>query len=116
MTHNSLFATRFRTRDRGHTDGVQPYAVGFARPDRWTWHGTSGETPWHAVTVDRPARDLDGVVELAVCGAIVQIWGSQEWERMGTGRTACRECVRLTTAVPAPAPAPYTAPLLRAVS
>ncbi|MGY1743005.1 MULTISPECIES: hypothetical protein [unclassified Blastococcus] len=101
---------------------MDPLAVGFARPDRWSWHGTSEQTPWHAVVVDRPARDLDGVVDLALCGAIVQIWGSQRWERMGTGRTACPECVRLTAAVPAPlVPAPAgatqaaTPPLLRAV-
>jgi hypothetical protein len=97
---------------------VESLAVGFARPDRWTWHGTSELTPWHAVVVDRPARDLDGVVDLALCGAVVQIWGSQRWERMGTGRTACPECVRLTAvtpAAPAPVPAERAAPLLRAV-
>lgn len=105
----------------GHLHGVESYAVGFARPDRWSWHGTSDQTPWHAVAADRPPRDLDGVVELAVCGAIVQIWGSQRWERMGAGRTACPACVRLTAApaalVPAPAAGPTAATgrLLRAV-
>ncbi|WP_456567604.1 hypothetical protein [Blastococcus sp. SYSU D00695] len=97
--------------------------MGFARPDRWSWHGEPGATPWHAVVTDRPARDLDGVVDLALCGAIVQIWGSQKWERMGSGRTACPECVRLTSGAPAPrtpAPAPAATgarpgPLLRAV-
>jgi len=92
--------------------------VGFARPDRWSLNGTSEETPWHAVAVDRPARDLDGVVDLALCGAIVQIWGSQRWERMGTGRTACPECVRLCSGAAAPrasAPTGRGAPLLRAV-
>jgi hypothetical protein len=97
---------------------VECFAVGFARPDRWSWHGTSDETPWHAVVADRPSRDLDGVVELALCGAIVQIWGSQRWERMGTGRTACPECVRLTAGPPAPAvPAPAVpAPAVPATS
>jgi hypothetical protein len=35
-------------------------------------------------------------VELAVCGAIVQIWGSQKWQRVGVVRTACPECRQLT--------------------
>jgi len=26
----------------------------------------------------------------------VQVWGSQKWERVGTGRTACPECQRIT--------------------
>ncbi|SEP23831.1 hypothetical protein [Trujillonella endophytica] len=93
------------------------YAVGFARPDRWSWNGTSEQTPWHAVSADRPPRDLDGVVDLAVCGAIVQVWGSQRWERMGTGRTACPECVRLTARTHASAGGSGSrgAPLLRAV-
>ena len=30
-----------------------------------------------------------------MCGAIVQV-GSQKWERLGVGRTACPECARLT--------------------
>jgi hypothetical protein len=47
--------------------------------------------------------ELDGEVELAVCGAIVQVWGRQDWERVGAGRTACAECRRLTTTVAAPA-------------
>ncbi|WP_231503113.1 hypothetical protein [Blastococcus sp. URHD0036] len=67
------------------------------------------------MTVDRPARDLDGVVDLALCGAIVQIWGSQRWERMGVGRTACPECVRLSSAAPAPAMPSAPGRLLRAV-
>jgi hypothetical protein len=48
------------------------------------------------VEAHRPADELDGEVELAVCGAIVQIWGSQRWERVGAGRTACAECRRIT--------------------
>jgi hypothetical protein len=81
-----------------HTD-VETYAVGFARPDRWS----SGRPeqlarPWHAVEAHRIPAELDGEVELAVCGAIVQVWGSQQWERVGVGRRACPECVRLTTA------------------
>jgi hypothetical protein len=35
-------------------------------------------------------------VELAVCGAIVQIWGSQKWQRVGLSRTACAACQQLT--------------------
>ncbi|SFF67046.1 hypothetical protein SAMN05216574_12216 [Blastococcus tunisiensis] len=78
------------------------YAVGFARPDRWS-RGRSAEQdfPWHAVEAHRPAAELDGEVELAVCGAIVQVWGSQKWARVGAGRTACPECRRLA-AVPEP--------------
>ncbi|TQN43769.1 hypothetical protein FHU33_3233 [Blastococcus colisei] len=71
--------------------------MGFARPDRWS-RGQSAEHsfPWHAVEAHRPAAELDGEVELAVCGAIVQVWGSQKWERVGSGRTACPDCRRLT--------------------
>ncbi|WP_448624152.1 hypothetical protein [Geodermatophilus sp. URMC 64] len=81
---------------------MESYAVGFARPDRWS-RGRPAEQncPWHAVEAHRPPAELDGEVELAVCGAIVQVWGSQRWDRVGTGRTACPECVRLTAVVPA---------------
>ncbi len=71
--------------------------MGFARPDRWSLDRPTGDGPsWHAVEAHRPADELDGEVELAVCGAIVQIWGSQRWERVGAGRTACAECRRIT--------------------
>jgi hypothetical protein len=76
---------------------VESYAVGFARPDRRTWGRPAEDTrPWHAVAAHRPPDELDGEVELAVCGAIVQVWGSQHWERVGVGRTACPECVRIS--------------------
>jgi hypothetical protein len=77
---------------------VDSYAVGFARPDRWS-RGQHAEPtcPWHAVEAHRPPAELDGEVELAVCGAIVQVWGTQKWERVGTGRTACPDCRRITT-------------------
>jgi hypothetical protein len=26
----------------------------------------------------------------------VQVWGTQKWERVGAGRTACPECQRVT--------------------
>jgi hypothetical protein len=73
--------------------------VGFARPDRWS-RGQSAEQsfPWHAVEAHRPAAELDGEVELAVCGAIVQVRGSQKWARVGGGRTACPDCRRLAAA------------------
>jgi hypothetical protein len=72
--------------------------VGFARPDRWSWGQQTGQSrPWHAVEAHRPPAELDGEIELAVCGAIVQVWGSQKWERVGSGRTACPECQQLTT-------------------
>ena len=76
---------------------MDTYAVGFARPDRWS-HGQEVEHshPWHAVEAHRPAAELDGEVELAVCGAIVQVWGSQKWQRVGSGRTACPDCRRVT--------------------
>jgi hypothetical protein len=76
---------------------VDSYAVGFARPDRWSRGRPTEHTyPWHAVEAHRSPTELDGEVELAVCGAIVQVWGSQKWERVGAGRTACPECVRST--------------------
>ncbi|SFP79883.1 hypothetical protein SAMN05660464_4315 [Geodermatophilus dictyosporus] len=76
---------------------MDAYAVGFARPDRWSQDRPAGESrPWHAVEAHRPTSELDGEVELAVCGAIVQVWGSQQWERVGTGRTACPDCRRLS--------------------
>jgi hypothetical protein len=77
---------------------MDTYAVGFARPDRWSWgQQTEHAHPWHAVEAHRLPSELDGEIELAVCGAIVQIWGSQKWERVGVGRTACPDCQRVTT-------------------
>jgi hypothetical protein len=82
----------------GHSKVVDSYAVGFARPDRWSrGRPTEPTYPWHAVEAHRPAAELDGEVELAVCGAIVQVWGSQKWERVGAGRTACPECASRTS-------------------
>jgi hypothetical protein len=83
----------------GHTLIVNSYAVGFARPDRWSrGRPAQQSSPWHAVEAHRLPAELDGEVELAVCGAIVQVSGSQQWERVGTGRAACPECVRVTAA------------------
>jgi hypothetical protein len=83
----------------GHTLIVNSYAVGFARPDRWSRGRPAQQSyPWHAVEAHRLPAELDGEVELAVCGAIVQVWGSQEWARVGVGRTACPECARRTAA------------------
>ena len=83
--------------DPGHTFVVDSFAVGFARPDRWSrGHELPATRPWHAVEAHRLAAELDGEVELAVCGAIVQVWGSQTWERVGAGRTACPDCRRRT--------------------
>ena len=48
------------------------------------------------ILLDRAGSELDGEVELAVCGAIVQVWGTQRWERVGIGRTGCPECARIT--------------------
>ena len=74
------------------------YAVGFARPDRWSRARPADQTcPWHAVDAHRPPTELDGEVELAVCGAIVQVWGSQKWARVGSSRTACPTCQRITS-------------------
>jgi hypothetical protein len=82
----------------GHSQIVNTYAVGFARPDRWsTGRPAERAYPWHAVEAHRPPAELDGEVELALCGAIVQVWGSQKWARVGAGRTACPECVQATT-------------------
>lgn len=76
---------------------MDTYAVGFARPDRWS-SGQQAEHghPWHAVEAHRLPAELDGEIELAVCGAIVQVWGSQKWTRVGIGRTACPDCQRIT--------------------
>jgi hypothetical protein len=82
------------------------YAVGFARPDRWRqapW--VDAARPWHAVEAIRPPAELDGEVELAGCGAIVQVWGRQDWDRLTAARSACPECVRLTGTEPADEPA-----------
>jgi hypothetical protein len=77
---------------------VGTFAVGFARPDRWSLGRPTQHTyPGHAVEAHRPPAELDGEVELAVCGAIVQVWGSQQWARVGAGRTACPECVKATS-------------------
>ncbi len=85
--------------DAGHERDVESYAVGFARPDRWSRERPAAQSrPWHAVEAHRPPSELDGEVELAVCGAIVQVWGSQDWQRVGAGRTACPECRQLTSA------------------
>lgn len=100
----------------GHIRRVETYAVGFARPDRWGRGGRgdgfrgNDERPWHAVEARRPAAELDGEVELAVCGVIVQVWGWQKWSRVSTGRTACAECRRLTAGQPLgpPSPTPST--------
>lgn len=76
---------------------MDSYAVGYARPDRWS-RARPAETlssSWHVVEAHRPPAELDGEVELAACGAIVQIWGSQRWERVGGTRTACAECRRI---------------------
>ncbi|TFV51870.1 hypothetical protein [Blastococcus sp. TF02A-35] len=76
---------------------MSAYAVGFARPDRWSGSQPNQQTyPWHAVEAHRSPAELDGEVELAVCGAIVQVWGTQKWERVGIGRTGCPECARIT--------------------
>jgi hypothetical protein len=86
------------------------YAVGFARPDRWAWGKPAEETsPWHAVEAHRPADELDGEVELAVCGAIVQVWGSREWGRVAAGRSACATCRQLTGVAALPEPQPVSA-------
>jgi hypothetical protein len=78
---------------------------------------TDEARPWHAVEAHRPVAELDGEVELAVCGAIVQVWGRQNWARVGSGRTACTACQRLTAVLPtAPVPRPTAAPRLRVVS
>ena len=75
------------------------YAVGFSRPDRRSWAQPADQaTSWHAVEAHRPADELDGEVELAVCGAIVQVWGRLHWGRLGAGRTACADCRRVTAA------------------
>jgi hypothetical protein len=76
---------------------VGSYAVGFARPDRRSRaQPVDQPASWHAVEAHRPPDELDGEVELAVCGAIVQVWGAQRWDRLAAGGGACAECRRLT--------------------
>ena len=71
--------------------------MGIARPDPWApGQHAEPERPWHAVEAHRLPVELDGEIELAVCGAIVQVRGSQKWDRVGTGRTACPVCRQLT--------------------
>jgi hypothetical protein len=90
---------------------VTTYAVGFARPDHWSpGQPTAHAFPWHAVEAQRSPADLDGDVLVAVCGAVVQVWGSQKWARTGAGRTACPECARISGVVPVPPPQPLTQP------
>ena len=97
---------RLPGRVAGHRDAVDTYAVGFARPDRWSEPGTDPAHPWHAVDAHRPNEELDGEIELALCGAIVQVWGSQRWDRVGAGRTGCPACRQLVEARSRPAGAP----------
>jgi len=73
---------------------VNTYAVGFARPDRWSAENAGVASPWHAVEAHRPPGELDGEIELAVCGAIVQVWGSREWDDVSAGHRACETCRR----------------------
>jgi hypothetical protein len=76
---------------------VSAYAVGFARPDRRSWAQQAEQSgSWHAVEAHRPSDELDGEVELAVCGAIVQVWGSQRWDRVSAGRATCAQCRQRT--------------------
>ena len=86
--------------------------MGFARPDRWVQQGHEPDMarPWHAVAAHRPVAELDGEVELAVCGAIVQVWGWQKWDRVQAGHTACERCARLTAGDPLGPPAPTPSP------
>ena len=84
-------------------EDVSAYAVGFARPDRQSWAQPAEQAmSWHAVEAHRPADELDGEVELAVCGAIVQVWGSQHWERVQLGPQLLRGVPRAHRAGPAP--------------
>ncbi len=81
----------------GTQSSVSTYAVGFARPDRRSWaQPVDQPMSWHAVEAHRPTDELDGEVELAVCGAIVQVWGAQRWDRMSAGRSTCGECRQRT--------------------
>jgi hypothetical protein len=48
------------------------------------------------VASPRSPAELDGEVALAVCGAMVEVWGSQKWTRLGVRRTACPDCQRIT--------------------
>ena len=73
--------------------------MGIARPDRWSpGQHAEPERPWHAVEAHRLPAELDGEIELAVCGAIVQVRGAQKWDRVSTDRTTCPACRRLTAA------------------
>jgi hypothetical protein len=76
---------------------VEVYAVGSARPDRWSRNRPApSPARWHAVEAHRPAAELDGEVELALCGAIVQVDGARSWEDDGGGPAGCAPCRRLS--------------------
>ncbi len=83
--------------DAGHTCVVEVYAVGSARPDRWSRaRPATAPVHWHAVEAHRPAAELDGEVELALCGAIVHVDGARSWEEAGAGGAGCAQCRRLS--------------------
>jgi hypothetical protein len=85
------------TGDAGHTCVVEVYATGSARPDRWSrGRPAAAGIRWHAVEAHRPAAELDGEVELALCGAIVQVDPSRSWEDDGAGPAGCASCRRLS--------------------
>ena len=49
----------------GTEQDVEFYAVGFARPDRWSRERPAGHSrPWHAVEAHRPPSDLDALRDL----------------------------------------------------
>ncbi|MGY1669861.1 hypothetical protein [Geodermatophilus sp. SYSU D00710] len=76
---------------------MESYAAGLARPDRWTRGRPAGQrAPWHAVEAHRPPTELDGEVELALCGAIVHVEGGRRWDHVGAGPAGCAECRRLS--------------------
>ena len=76
---------------------MDSYAVGFARPDRWSWGQQAGPAhPWHAVEAHRLPAELDGEIELAVCGAIVQVWDP----RSGSGSATDAPRARTASASP----------------
>ena len=55
-------------------------------------HGSTAAL-WHAVELHRPATEIDGVCELAVCGSLARVSPDGSWPR--TGADVCPACAVL---------------------
>ena len=55
-------------------------------------HGSTAAL-WHAVELHRPAAEIDGACELAVCGSLARVSPEDSWPR--TGADVCPSCTAL---------------------